>query len=194
MVSRYVVDLAQIAGLIVGTMGIFYLSQGLFGQVGTQVLQRTLVACLFAGLFASFLALLQFTDGLMFAHLGQTSANNLYNDHLLVPVGMVAGFFAGYILSAPRKRRTLRSNKIAGYLFVIQGVMFGSLGVWEYFRLQLPLIYLLSSLLLALVFCAFGLVFRAYPRFAFLTGRRLQIIGLTLTFNWRCYPVPATCP
>lgn len=53
MVSRYAVDVVLIAGLVVGTMGVLYLTQGLFGQRGNRVL-RWLFAALILSMFWAF--------------------------------------------------------------------------------------------------------------------------------------------
>jgi hypothetical protein len=43
VVGRYVVDAILIGGLIVGTLGVFFLSNGLFGHVGNRILRWLLI-------------------------------------------------------------------------------------------------------------------------------------------------------
>ena len=54
MISRYLVDEIVIGGLVLGTLGVLFLSQGLFGVVGNGLLQGLFISSLLACLFGFF--------------------------------------------------------------------------------------------------------------------------------------------
>jgi hypothetical protein len=47
MVSRYILDVVNIAGVAAAALGVFYLSNGLFGKIGNRILRGIFTVLLF---------------------------------------------------------------------------------------------------------------------------------------------------
>jgi len=192
MISRYLVDGFVIGGLAVGTAGIFYMAQGLFGPRGNAVLQGLLVAVLYA-------LMLGFAQGINFSALSTAAFHigNLSAESFGRIFGAVFGFVVGYTESVSYKRYREKATALGGK----DGTRGNGRSEREsWLQWQVIVAAVIVSLSTAPLFAAFGgmpllplivfpltigaifiSLFAAAYWASGLTDRQLQFIGLGLT-------------
>ncbi len=175
MVSRYVVDGIVIGGLVVGTMGVFYLANDLIGRIGNKVL-RLLFTILSVGALGVLLILLHLSGVL------PTPRGTAFGDTFL-GVPNIVWYVLAYIVAicsliaaGPKMRKLAQSRVFLGVsgLSLLGGIVWGALSDYYSSMLQAAAALGLSGLFLGLLY-----IIGIYG--ASLSDRRLQIFGLILT-------------
>lgn len=179
MVSHYLVSGIQLFGLVVGTFGVFYLSQGLFGRVGNQLLRRLLSAIPMALFFALW--------GLSVASLlSRYIAAAEQAPWLLAILGGLLGFLIGYSTVGDkdylqRGLLSFTSRELAWQAIAVVGavILLSVMGLGD-----IPADWAGRTLVAVLTYAGilvFDVVLRAAARLVNLSDKQLQLSGLVLT-------------
>ncbi len=170
MVSRYAVDVFMIGGLIIGTLGVLYLAEGLFGQRGHALFHRLLVAL---G-WAVFSSATYYALGVLNPKT-QSPLSSIIFGAAIGGLGIGFGLTDFYQLNWHK----FRKGDISGRLVYAGGAL-------------VPVILMLSNVFVAHESIFFASLVAGYsavllligPAFDLLSGfsgRQLQVVGLILT-------------
>jgi hypothetical protein len=177
VVSRYLLDVVNIVGLAIGALGVFYLSNGLFGATGYRILRGVLTVFLFIAVTVLVIVLIDvfFPDYQSSSH--PASSGDVRFQLLIVMVAFlglaIAAFRAGTHgeeVVPQRLRKTFLRWGLPALCVIAGGTILVS---------HASVVSAVADVIIAFAYLTF-LMFGLTPAHKY-QDRQLQIIGLILT-------------